>query len=67
MTYSLFDGYENNTNPSILMTNKTSISLDGIYDILNKYIIKINDEFTKGNFDNAIDLVINYSNVKRKH
>ncbi len=40
------------------MTNKTSISLDGIYDILNKYIIIINDEFAKGNFDNAIDLVI---------
>ena len=58
MTYSLFDGYENNTNPSILMTNKKSISLDGIYDILNKYIIIINDEFAEGNFDNAIDLVI---------
>lgn len=58
MTYSLFDGYENNTNPSILITNKKLISLDGIYDILNKYIIIINDEFTKGNFDNAVDLVI---------
>ena len=40
------------------MTNKKSISLDGIYDILNKYIIIINDEFTNGNFDNAVDLVI---------
>ena len=58
MTYSLFDGYENNTNPSILITNKKPISLDGIYDILNKYIIIINDEFAEGNFDNAIDLVI---------
>ena len=58
MTFSLFDGYNDYTNPTLFRKEKINVPLDIISEKLNKYILPLIELFNTGEIDKAINLVI---------